>query len=80
MIVRTITTIELGAGGGCCGATAPVVWISPAWAMPDRAHARTIASAKRLIVCSPFEAEDASTLARKQHSASIRLLTLHTAL
>jgi hypothetical protein len=69
IIVRAITTKELVACGGSCGATAPVVWISPAWAAPDSAHARTIANAKRLIVFS-FEAEDASTLARKQPSVN----------
>lgn len=69
IIVRAITTIELVACGGSCGATAPVVWISPAWATPARAHARTIANAKRLIIFS-FEAEDASALARKQPSVN----------
>src|SRR3569832_386212 len=51
-----------------CGAVAPVLGISPARTMPESTHAREIAKARRLIVCFSFE--DASQLARKQHSVN----------
>jgi hypothetical protein len=61
--------VVLVPGGG--GATAPVVWISPARAKPESTHARAIANAKCLILSvSPFEVEDASPLARKQDSVN----------
>ena len=40
--------VVIDAGG--CGVVAPVDGISPAWATPESAHARTIASAKCLML------------------------------
>ena len=82
--VKTIVSTELDVSGAgapvleispavttgldCCGAVAPVLGTSPARTTPESAHARAIAKAKRLIVCFSFE--DASQLARKQHSVN----------
>jgi hypothetical protein len=53
MISKTVNTgldacDELGAG-------ASVVWMSPAKAVPESAHARAIANTKRFIFCFSFE-------------------------
>ena len=56
---------------GVGGATAPVVWISPARTTPESMHARAIASAKRLILSvSPLRLRNASGLARKHDSVN----------
>ncbi len=63
--ISPVATTELDV----CGAGAPVVGISPAQTVPENTQARTTANAKFLILSvSPFE--DASLLARKQHSVN----------
>lgn len=64
----TSPLVITGLGGGG-GATTPVVGTSPARAIPQRAHARTTANVKRLILSVfSFEFADASQLARNHIS------------
>ena len=73
-----VVCISPGAGapvvGISPGAGAPVECISPAKAETESTHTSAIANTKRFIVCSPLSSSHASQLARRQNSASPKLL------